>query len=63
MTFNGTDNVAKVAVNTSTTVDAGISGNTVFTGTVNGQTVDIFATLQQFGSDLANNDTRPCRRT
>jgi flagellar hook-associated protein 3 FlgL len=57
VTFNGTDNVAKVAVNSSTTVDASISGNTVFTGTVNGQNVDIFATLQQFGSDLANNDT------
>jgi|GEM_PF-342477 flagellar hook-associated protein 3 FlgL len=57
VTFNGTDNVAKVAVNTSTTVDASISGNTVFTGTVNGQNVDIFATLQQFGNDLANNDT------
>ncbi len=57
VTFNGTDNVAKVAVNSSATIDAGISGNTVFTGTVNGQNVDIFATLQQFGSDLANNDT------
>jgi flagellar hook-associated protein 3 FlgL len=57
VTFNGTDNVAKVAVNSSTTIDAGISGNTVFTGTVNGQNVDIFATLQQFGNDLANNDT------
>jgi flagellar hook-associated protein 3 FlgL len=57
VTFNGTDNVAKVAVNSSTTVDASISGNTVFTGTVNGQNVDIFATLQQFGNDLANNDT------
>jgi len=57
VTFNGTNNVAKVAVNSSTTIDAGISGNTVFTGTVNGQSVDIFATLQQFGNDLANNDT------
>ena len=57
VTFNGTNNVAKVAVNNSTTIDAGISGNTVFTGTVNGQSVDIFATLQQFGNDLANNDT------
>jgi flagellar hook-associated protein 3 FlgL len=57
VTFNGTDNVAKVAVSSSTTVDAGISGNTIFTGTVNGQSVDIFATLQQFGNDLANNDT------
>ncbi len=57
VTFNGTDNVAKVAVSSSTTVDAGISGNTIFTGTVNGQNVDIFATLQQFGNDLANNDT------
>ena len=57
VTFNGTDNVAKVAVSSSTTVDAGISGNTIFNGTVNGQNVDIFATLQQFGNDLANNDT------
>jgi flagellar hook-associated protein 3 FlgL len=57
VTFNGTDNVAKVAVNSSTTIDASISGNTIFTGTVNGQNVDIFATLQQFGNDLANNDT------
>jgi len=57
VTFNGTNNVAKVAVNNSTTIDAGISGNTVFTGTANGQSVDIFATLQQFGNDLANNDT------
>ena len=44
-------------MNTSTTINAGISGNTVFTGTVNGQNVDIFATLQQFGADLASNDT------
>jgi flagellar hook-associated protein 3 FlgL len=57
VTFNGTDNVAKVAVSPSTTINAGISGSTVFTGTVNGQSVDIFATLQQFGNDLANNDT------
>ena len=57
VTFNGTDNVAKVAVSSSTAIDASISGNRIFTGTVNGQNVDIFATLQQFGNDLANNDT------
>jgi flagellar hook-associated protein 3 FlgL len=57
VTFNGTNDVAKVAVTSSTTIDAGISGNSVFTGEVNGQGVDIFATLKQFGNDLANNDT------
>ncbi len=56
-TFSGTDDVAKVAVDASTTIDAGISGNTVFKGTVNGQTVDIFATLNQFSADLAANNT------
>ncbi len=49
--------VAKVAVNSSTTVDAGISGDTIFDGTVNGQSVNIFNTLQQFSQDLRSNNT------
>lgn len=57
VTFNGTDDVARVAVNASATIDGGISGSSVFTGEVNGQGVDIFATLKQFRDDLANNDT------
>ncbi|MGD0231310.1 MAG: flagellar hook-associated protein FlgL, partial [Syntrophorhabdales bacterium] len=57
VTFNGTNDVAKVAVDSSSTVDAGISGNTVFTGTADGQSVNIFDTLQQLSQDLQNNDT------
>jgi len=56
-TFSGTSAVGQVAVDSSTTMAAGISGNTVFNGSVNGQTVNIFTTLQQFATDLANNDT------
>jgi flagellar hook-associated protein 3 FlgL len=56
-TFNGTSDVGQVAVDSSTTMAAGISGNTVFDGSVNGQAVNVFTTLQQFATDLANNDT------
>ncbi len=56
-TFLGSTQVGQVAVNSSTTVDAGISGQTVFTGTANGQSVDIFQTLQTFSQDLSNNNT------
>jgi flagellar hook-associated protein 3 FlgL len=56
-TFSGTSSVGQVAVDSSTTMAAGISGNTVFDGTVNGQDVNIFTTLQQFATDLTNNDT------
>jgi len=55
-TFSGTSGVGQVAVDASTTMAAGISGNTVFNGTVNGQAVNIFTTLSQFATDLANND-------
>ena len=48
--------VAQVTVNSSTTIDAGISGDTIF-GTGNGSTVDIFTILNNFSNDLANNDT------
>ena len=54
VTFAGSANVNQVAVTNSTTVDAGISGQTIFTGTANGQSVDIFQTLQTFSQDLAN---------
>jgi flagellar hook-associated protein 3 FlgL len=54
VTFQGSAKVGQVAVNSSTTIDAGISGQSIFTGTVNGQSVDIFQTLQTFGADLAN---------
>jgi flagellar hook-associated protein 3 FlgL len=54
VTFQGSAKVGQVAVNSSTTIDAGISGQNIFTGTANGQSVDIFQTLQTFSSDLAN---------
>ena len=54
VTFTGSTAVGQVAVNNSTTVAAGISGQSIYTGTVNGQSVDIFQTLQTFASDLAN---------
>lgn len=54
VTFQGSATVGQVAVNSSTTIGAGISGQTIFTGTANGQSVDIFQTLQQFSQDLAN---------
>jgi flagellar hook-associated protein 3 FlgL len=54
VTFAGSATVGQVAVNSSTTIDAGISGQTIFTGTANGQSVDIFQTLQTFSADLAN---------
>ena len=57
VTFNGTSAVTKVAVDSSTTVDGGFSGNTVFTGRVSGQSVDIFQTLQTFSNDLRTNNT------
>ncbi len=66
-TFSGTNDVAKVAVDSSTTVNAGISGNTIFNGTVSGEgvtlngtaqpNIDIFGTLKQLSADLAANDT------
>ncbi len=54
VTFQGSATVGQVAVNSSSTVDAGISGQTIFTGAADGQSVDIFQTLQTFASDLAN---------
>ena len=39
VTFQGSSTVGQVAVDSSTTVDAGISGQTVFNGTVAGETV------------------------
>jgi flagellar hook-associated protein 3 FlgL len=56
VTFSGTTDVARVAVGSSTIVNAGVSGNSVFAGTAGGQSVDIFATLKQFRDDLANDD-------
>jgi len=56
-TFQGSAEVGQVAVSSSTTVDAGISGQTIFTGTANGQAVDIFQTLQTFSQDLSSNNT------
>ncbi len=56
VTFQGSATVGQVAVNSSTTVNAGISGQTVFTGTADGQPVDIFQTLQTFSADLAANN-------
>jgi len=56
-TFQGSAEVGQVAVNNSSTVDAGISGQTIFTGTANGQAVDIFQTLQTFRQDLSANNT------
>ncbi len=55
--FSGTSSVGQVAVDSSTTMAAGVSGDTVFSGSVNGQNVNIFTTLQQFATDLTNNDT------
>ncbi len=49
--------VGQVAVDSSSTMAAGISGNTIFDGSLNGQTVNIFTTLSQFATDLSNNDT------
>ncbi len=54
VTFAGSATVGQVAVTASTTMDAGISGQTIFTGTADGQPVDIFATLEQFSDDLKN---------
>ncbi len=54
VTFAGSATVGQVAVNSSTTVDASISGQSIFTGPVNGVPVDIFQTLETFASDLAN---------
>jgi flagellar hook-associated protein 3 FlgL len=66
-TFQGSTQVGQVAVDSSTTVDSGISGNTVFNGTLSGETVtiggtaqsniNIFQVLQQFSSDLSANNT------
>jgi len=56
-TFLGSAQVGQVAVNSSTTVGAGISGQTVFTGTANGQAVDIFQTLHTLSQDLSTNNT------
>jgi flagellar hook-associated protein 3 FlgL len=44
VTFKGTSAVPKVAVDSATTVNGGFSGNTVFAGTIGGQSVDIFQT-------------------
>ena len=66
-TFLGSTQVGQVAVDSSTTVDAGISGQTIFNGTIGSETVtlggvsqsniDIFGVLHQFSQDLANNNT------
>lgn len=57
VTFSGTTDVNKVAVNSTTSLKAGVSGSTIFTGTADGASVDIFSTLIQFATDLRNNDT------
>jgi flagellar hook-associated protein 3 FlgL len=66
-TFQGSAQVGQVAVDSSTTVDAGISGQTIFNGTVAGESVtiggtaqsniNIFSVLQQFSQDLGSNNT------
>ncbi len=56
-TFVGSSQVGQVAVDSSSTMAAGISGNTIFNGTVDGQSVNIFTTLSQFQTDLTNNNT------
>ena len=54
VTYQGSADVGQVAVNNSTTVAAGFSGQSIFTGTVNGQSVNIFQTLETFSNDLQN---------
>ena len=66
-TFQGSTQVGQVAVDSSTTVDAGISGQTIFDGTIGSETVtlggvsqsniDIFGVLKQFSQDLSDNNT------
>jgi flagellar hook-associated protein 3 FlgL len=56
VTFNGTADVTKVAVNESTAMDAGVSGDRVFNGTVN-----LFDTLRNFSTALRNNDLAAMR--
>lgn len=60
-TFSGTSDVTKVSVDSATTVDGSISGNRIFKGTVDGNAVDIFATLTKFSSDLRSNDASGIR--
>ncbi len=54
VTFQGSAEVGQVAVTSSTTVAAGFSGQSIFSGTVNGTSVDIFQTLTTFSEDLKN---------
>jgi len=66
-TFQGSTQVGQVAIDSSTTVAAGISGQTIFNGTISGDTVtlggvsqsniDIFGVLKQFSQDLTTNNT------
>jgi flagellar hook-associated protein 3 FlgL len=57
-TFSGTTDVTKVSVDSASTIDGSISGDRIFKGTADGTSVDIFATLKQFSTDLrANNLT------
>jgi flagellar hook-associated protein 3 FlgL len=53
--FSGTEEVTKVAVDSSSTMDGSISGSRIFTNGLDGG-VDIFATLKGFRSHLSDND-------
>jgi flagellar hook-associated protein 3 FlgL len=55
-TFSGTTDVTEVFVDGATTIDGSISGDRIFKGTVDGVSVDIFATLKKFSTDLRSND-------
>ena len=61
VTFQGSADVGQVAVNNSTTVAAGFSGQSIFTGTVNGQSVDIFQTLETFSERPAEHEQSELR--
>jgi flagellar hook-associated protein 3 FlgL len=53
--FSGTEEVTKVAVDSSNTMDGSISGSRIFTDGLDGG-VDIFETLKGFRSHLSDND-------
>ena len=62
-TFVGSSQVGQVAVNPSSTMAAGISGSTIFNGSLNGQSVNIFTTLSQFQPTCRATTPPPSRRT
>jgi flagellar hook-associated protein 3 FlgL len=56
-TFNGTQNVTKVSVETGTTIESGVSGSAIFEGSG----VDVFNIITDLKQHLLDNDTAGIR--